>query len=450
MAVRKPIWTEGLFITQHHFQQLDDYHERLLDERLGSIVPYSWGVLDMTIDERALEAGSFKLSQLTAIMPDGNPISCGDETNDALQRPIGDSFSAQMPSLDIYVAVPQAGDFAANVDLEASPGALARFIRQETRVADFNTGRGEHAWGWARPNVQLLFGEERRDAFHTMKVATLTRSSTGAVITQPSYVPPALRIGTSKFIMSGLRNLLEATVGRQRSLAQARRQRSEAAIDFQATDLSKLLLLNVLNSHIPGMSHLLDQKNAHPERAYELLASFAGQLCTFATDGDPTQLPQFNYLELGPTFEALFARITRLLDAVISERFVEIPMQRREDGMYLARIEDGSLLRYEFFLGAKGNVPGEQLRERLPKLAKVASWSQVTSILNSAINGARLELQYTPPSALPVKPGVVFFKVTKVPEYWTDIQGTGTLAVYQPLEPRNVELSLYAVDPQNL
>jgi predicted component of type VI protein secretion system len=37
----KPIWTEGLLISQHHFQQQDRYHESLLRERLAAVVHYS-------------------------------------------------------------------------------------------------------------------------------------------------------------------------------------------------------------------------------------------------------------------------------------------------------------------------------------------------------------------------------------------------------------------------
>ena len=49
-----------------------------------------------------------------------------------------------------------------------------------------------------------------------------------------------------------------------------------------------------------------------------------------------------------------------------------------------------------------------------------------------------------------VKPGVVFFKVNRTPEYWNDIAGTGTIAIYQPIDPQGVTLHLYAVDPTNL
>ena len=69
---------------------------------------------------------------------------------------------------------------------------------------------------------------------------------------------------------------------------------------------------------------------------------------------------------------------------------------------------------------------------------------------NAATNGAKLDLEYRPPGALPIKPGVIFFKVVRTPEYWNDIAGTGTIAIYQPIDPQGVTLHLYAVDPTNL
>ncbi len=41
---RKPIWTEGLLVSQHHFQQQDQYIEALLSERLRAVTHYDWGV----------------------------------------------------------------------------------------------------------------------------------------------------------------------------------------------------------------------------------------------------------------------------------------------------------------------------------------------------------------------------------------------------------------------
>jgi type VI secretion system protein ImpJ len=448
---RKLVWTEGLFVTQHHFQQMDRYHEWLIAERLRSAVPYEWGVLDIEVDERALAAEQFKLNRLTVVLPDGSPIEHGESTGDPVPpRAFGSAFPAQVKSLDVYVALTHESDTMPNVDLDGKGGGALRYMREQASVVDVNTGVGEHNLQYARPNLSLLFGDERKDAFDAIRIAQITRASTGVPALRETFIPPVLRISASHYLVGRFRKLLATITAKQRTLADSRKQRTAAAVEFQASDSAKFWLLNALNLSIPAIAHIVDHATDHPEQAYLHLAQLIGQLCTFAVDGDPTTIPKFNYLELGEVFEPMFDRAHKLLEAVLAERYVEIPLTKREDGMFLGQITDSNLLRFAFFMAASGSVPEAQLRDRMPRLTKIASWSQIGAILNSAVNGLKMELEYTPPGALPIKPGVVFFKVNRTPEYWNDIAGTGTIAIYQPIDPQGVTLHLYAVDPTNL
>ena len=451
MRPRKLAWTEGLFITQHHFQQLDRYHEANVAEHFRATFAYEWGVSEIEFDDRALTAGQIQLKELTAILPDGTVVRCGDKQDDVPPpRPVEAAFAPQMKSLDVFIGVPCESDTMANVDLEAKR-APTRFVRDENPVLDFNTGAAEHTVAWVRRNVSFLLGEERRDAVVSVRVAQLVRNTSGQIVFRDSYVPPILKVGASSFIMAGMRRVLAAMTAKQRSLAQSRRQRSAAAIDFQASDAAKFWLLNCLNSFIPPFSHLVDSGTAQAEDAYLVLGQLIGQLCTFAVDGDPTAIPKFNYLELGDVFEPMFARAIALLNAVIAERYVQIPLQLREDGKYLGKIEDRDVRdQYSFFLAVTGSLPETQIREQLPRLAKIASWGQISPVLNSAVNGVRIEVEYHPPSALPIKPGMSFFRVQQTAGYWPDVQRTGTIAIYHPLEGASVNCLLYAVHPENL
>ena len=438
MRAKKLVWTEGLFITQHHLQQLDRYHEQLLHDRMSAAFPYGWGITDIEIDERALATGQFRIARLSGTLPDGTPIMVGDNMDDTIPaRPLEAAMTAQTRTLDVYVGIATETETGANVDLEARAGALTRYSREHGSLLDYNLGQGEQPMQFARRNLKIVLGEERKDALDLIRVAQLTRSATGTIIVKEGFVPPVVRISASQFLMTGFTRLLEAMTAKQRSLADTRRQRTAAAVEFQASDAVKFWLLNALNLTIPPFAHLCDQGTSHPEDAYLALAQLIGLLCTFAVDGDPTTIPRFDYLDLGESFAPMFQRAYTLLDAVVAEKYVEVPLTKREDGMYLGQIEDRALLKSEFFVAVRATnaVPEGQVRDRLPKLAKVASWNHINSILNSAVNGAKLELEYRPPGALPVRAGIIYFKLTKTPDFWNDIAGTGTVAIYQPLEP---------------
>ena len=57
----KVLWTEGLFLQPHHFQQADRHAEALVAGLASRIVPYAWGVSSLEIDDEALKVGQFAI-----------------------------------------------------------------------------------------------------------------------------------------------------------------------------------------------------------------------------------------------------------------------------------------------------------------------------------------------------------------------------------------------------
>jgi type VI secretion system protein ImpJ len=444
---RKPVWTEGLFMTPQHLQQTDQYHESLLQARFNAALSYPWGLTSVQFDERALAAGQLKLVKCHGFFPDGTPFFVGDRGEDQVEaRPLEGVFPAALEALDVFLAIPQVRETHPNVALDPSKvNPAIRYVASSTTVPDINTGRSDTSVIWARYNLRMLFGTEPRDAYQSVRIAQLVRDRTGAIVTKKNFIPSYLHIGSSEHVMSGLRRILSAMVGKQKSIAEGRRLRTAASVDFQFSDVTKFWILHTLNAYIPAVSHMVDHGNAHPEECYLLIGGLIGQLCTFSADGDPTAIPKFNYLDLGDVFDPLFDRAMALINQVAAENFTVVPLEKREDGMYLGKFEDPKLPRsHELFLEAKG-ADEATLRERLPRLLKIGSWTQIGYILNAAMPGVRVAVEYRPPGAIPIKPGVVYLRVDQAGDYWNDILGSGTIAIYQPIDPQKVDLRLIAV-----
>jgi type VI secretion system protein ImpJ len=444
---RKPVWTEGLFMTPQHLQQTDQYHEALLHSRMNSTLSYPWGLVGVQFDERALAAGQLKLLKCHGFFPDGTPFFVGDRGEDQIEaRPLEGVFPAALDALDVFIAIPHVRETHPNIALDPSKATPAiRYVAASSSVSDLNTGRSDTSVVWARYNLRLLFGTEPRDAYQTVRIAQLQRDRTGAIVLKKNFIPSYLHIGASEHIMQGLRRILSAMVGKQKSLAEGRRLRTAASVDFQASDTAKFWMLHSLNSYIPIVSHMVDHGNAHPEDCYIAIASLIGEMSTFSPDGDPTTIPKFNYLDLGDVMEPLFDRALTLISGVLAENYTIVPLEKREDGMYLGKFEDPKLPRtHELFLEAKGIDEGT-LRERLPRLLKIGSWTQIGYILNAAMPGVRVAVEYRPPGAIPIKPGIVYLRVDQAGDYWNDILGSGTIAIYQPIDPQKVDLRLIAV-----
>ena len=450
----KPIWTEGLFLSQHHFQAQDLYHELLVRERIAAIRRFDWGILELEVDERLLHAGQFRLRRLEAVWPDGLVVRCGGPSDapPPTARSFEGLFGPELANLDVYVGVPAESGSAANVAMSGELGVLRRFSRASRSVADFNTGGAIQDIEMATPNLRVFFGAEQREKMSTLPVAQLVRQAGGRVIVRDNFVPPVLRISAAPFLTNGLQRVLAGMAALQGELAAKRKQRSAASVEFHHTDATQFWLLHTLNGAIPLLSHLLDTQSAHPEEIYLALSTLAGQLCTFAAANSPADVPRFNYGELGNVFETLFALVLSLLKVAIVPGYAEIPLERRPDGSFVGRIADPRLVNHEFFMAVKSSQPEAVVRERVPGLMKIASWDQIQEALKGAGYGVRCEVDFQPSSALPVRPGLCFFWLVRQGSYWEGIAKTRTLCLYIPRDAgwEDLSLSMYALDPQYL
>src|SRR5258708_16580369 len=154
MHPRKPVWTEGLFMTPQHLQQSDQYHESLLHARLHAALAYDWGISGIQFDDRALTSGQLKLVKCHGIFPDGTTFFVGDRGEDQIEaRPIEGAFPAALEALDVFLAVPNQRETAANTALDPQKvGPAVRYVAQPVTVPDINTGRNEQNVSWARGN----------------------------------------------------------------------------------------------------------------------------------------------------------------------------------------------------------------------------------------------------------------------------------------------------------
>ncbi|MGH7440191.1 MAG: type VI secretion system baseplate subunit TssK [Polyangiaceae bacterium] len=452
--LRKPIWTEGLLVSQHHFQALDAYHEELLRERIASARRFEWGILDIEVDERLLQSGQFRLSRFAAVWPDGTVVRCGGSGEPPTPEPraFDAVFDAAAAHLGVFVGMAAAGASPANVaDPGGGPGQR-RFARISEMARDFNDGGAPQEIDLAIPNVRVFFSPEPHENVARLPVAQLVRQPGGRVIVRDNFVPPTLQISAAPFLAAGLHRILGAMTARQRELAAGRKQRHSTSIEFHFTDARRFWLLHTLNASIPVLAHYLHVKRVHPEEAYLALASLVGQLSTFAPDADPASIPAFDYTALGDVFESLFARVLSLLALDSTPPYTEIPLEHRQDGMFVGKIPEARIANHALFVGVAAGLPEPTIRERAPQLLKIASWTHIYDVVKQARHGVRAEVEWSPSSVLPLKPGLCFFRIRQEGPYWEEIVKTLTLALYVPVDAewRGASLSVFAVDPAYL
>jgi type VI secretion system protein ImpJ len=441
--VDKVVWSEGLFLTPHLFQQGDRYHESLLDFRLKPMGPFFWGLLGLEIDREVLPSGQVAVSRCSGILPDGMPIQIPDTDAPPESRSIKAHFPPSADSLSVYLAIPtdRPGSLNYRTGGEAG-GRPLRYQAELTRVADETAEGNELEIPVARKDFRILFAGESLDDAAWIKIAEVARGPSGSFVLEESYVPPVVALSASPRLMAIHHRLLELLSSRSNTLSQQRRHVS----DFGASDIANFWLLHTINSSIPVLTHFFKAPDRHPEQLYAVLAQLAGELSTFALQVDPRDLPPYDHANLGVTFGELEKKIALLLETVLPIRYVMIPLEKTPELLYIGRIHDERLIKTaRFYLGANAQIPAGRLIEEIPAKAKISSPDQINSIIGRAIRGVELTHEPVPPSAIPVKTGFKYFHLSTQGRSWDAIGTSKALAIYVPDDFPDLRLELVAL-----
>ncbi|WP_224367695.1 type VI secretion system baseplate subunit TssK [Hyalangium versicolor] len=448
-APQRIIWSEGMFMSPHHLQQLDLYHETLVESRLGSVCLYPWGVSSMQFDMEALRAGQVNLLEFLGVLPDGLPVAfeAGHEESPAA-RPVEGHFRPTQQMMEVYLGIPKERSDVESYGAAGKLGANPRFTPRSRPVGDLHAATSVVQIAFAQRNVKILFGDEPRDDFDSMKIAELTRDKSGSLVLVDNYIPPVLRISASPFIMNELRSLLRLLVSKQRQLASRRRHRDASALEFTASDVTLFLELHALNGIIPYLSHVIEAGNMRPHDLYLMLSRFGGQLCTFSADADPASMPPFQFTNLRVTFEEMFRKLLQLMRAVALEQCLTVPMELGSDGLYRAKLEDERIERCgQFLLMVRSELPEQVVADQLPKLSKLGSWSEIQGLVQATTPGVPLQVTYRPPPEVPVRPGASYFSLSMQDGGWRTVLREHAVALYlpHPFSSANTSIELLAV-----
>ncbi len=446
---QRVVWSEGMFMSPHHMQQQDLYHELLLEARLGALLPHTWGVVALEFDMEALRAGQVQLLRFSGVLPDGLPVvfERGQEEAPAA-RLVEGHFPSAEHTLDVYLGIPKERNGVESYGPTGKVGASPRFTPKNQPISDLHASTSVVPVAFAQRNVRVLFETEPRDDFDAIKIAELARDKSGNLVLVDTYIPPCLRIDASPYITHELRLLLRLMIGKQRTISSRRRHREDAALEFTPSDVTLFLELNALNGIIPFLLHALEAGNLRPQELYLMLSRCAGQLCTFSPEADPSTLPTFQFTNLRVTFEELFRRINELLRAVALEQCLTVAMELGPDRIFRGTLSDERLERCgQFIFTVRSELPETMVAEQLPKLVKVASGTEIRNIVHAASPGVPLKVTYRPPPEIPVQPGTSYFALSLQDGYWKNVMRERSVALYlpQPFDASRTSIELLAV-----
>ncbi|MBI3871711.1 MAG: type VI secretion system baseplate subunit TssK [candidate division Zixibacteria bacterium] len=443
------LWNEGLFLTQHHFQQFDAYLAGDRTFQFRSRLPFGWGAARLVIDTEAVANRQFTLAEFDGILPDGTSVRAPAVDDPPASRSFESLFGPTERVLSVYLGIPRLrpGTPGVRLDKEQSHSPT-RYEQAFAMVPDEVTGEHEREIGYARKRLLLLFSGEELEGFDTVQIAEIERSPEGVDQLRESYVPPLLAIGASGWLTKELRGVLETASAKSQSLADQVRQRTPTLTEFSTTDLPNFLKLHTVNAYIPALSHHLQHPGLHPEDLFGVLAQFAGHLSAFKVGEHPRDLPGYRHDRLESTFRPLIAKLRELLEAVVEAHFVRIPLQRVDPSRCDGQVDNPELFASsDFYLGVSADVSESHLAAEFPKHAKVVSPDKIARLIGGNLPGVNLIFLQLPPAAIPRRAGMVYFRIDPRGDRWEFIKKASQIAIYAPPgEFPNWEVECLAVE----
>jgi type VI secretion system protein ImpJ len=436
------VWTKGMFLTPQHFQTQDQFFHDALQFRFAASHYANWGVTDLDIDAEALANSVFRLNRCCGVLPDGEAFDIPDTDEMPPSRAVGEHFPPARESLNVFLAIPESRPRARNVTIPASgqeqtPGGPSdtRYFAGTRMVTDENTGDEEKPVQVAQRTFRLLFEDEYRDGFSSLRIAQVTRNAAGIPILNPRFVAPCLDLASSQYLTMLLRRQIEILATKSDSLSGPRRERGKITAEFSPSETANFWLLHTVNSYLPELKHIWKVRRGHPEAAYVAMLRLAGALSTFSLEGHPENLPDYDHDDLGRCFTLLDDRIRDLMETVIPSKFVAVPLELRDRLIWGGSVSEDQYFRNsQFFLAVRAAMGVDDLIRKVPQLVKVSSQDGIQHLIRNSLPGLALRHVQVPPGEIPVKMGNQYFALNQAGPLWDAVKLSRQIAVHAPGE----------------
>lgn len=440
----KIVWSDGLFVKPHHFQQQTRYLEHYAKVISTGAEPHFYGFVQVSLNEDMLGLGKLALVSARGVMPDGTSFSVPGEDVPPMVLDISDSFTAHEV---VYLCLPL--PIEGGLEVQAGGGAQgrigARYESDEFAVRDNTAQSGELAsLKIARAKPILALGSQDLSAYAKVAVARIVeKRADGAIVLDRGFFPTMLSIGAAPRLRHFLGELADGIEQRALSISGRIGKPDQSGV----ADVSDFLLLQALNRTAPLLRHYTRMPVLHPRVVYELLIQIVGELSTFISETKRApDLPVYDHDLPDNCWPALIGHLRQLVSATLVANAVPIPHQRKLHGYIVAPLPERELLHTsEFVLAVKANVPQERLQREFGAQSKVASIDMIRELVRKQLPGIPLRLMPVAPRQLPYHAGYSYFALERGTPAWQQMETAQGFAFHIAGEFPELELQFWAI-----
>lgn len=433
-------WREGMFLRPQHFQAQDRFIESFVAARHDWALPFSWGLVEIEVDQALAELGQFAIRRARGVMPDGTPFAIPAD----MPAPAPVAVNPQTRDAVIYLTLPPRTAGAAEFMDQDSGSLDARFLVASQAIADnFTTERTIEDIEIGAANLRYGMTPDETEGRLLLGLARIREVAGKRLVFDDRYIAPTLDLSACR-----LRPALSDLIGRAEQLVSELALRAAETIEGGQDTYKAFLLLQALNRWIAILGHVSHMPAMHPERVFENLLAMAGEISTLVRkDRRPPELPKYNHENLQGCFDPVIDLLQMLLSGDIQRSVEALPLVARGPGQFMHVIKNRTLLRQSFlFLAVSDTTKSmEEIRKRFPSMCKIGPNTKMPTLVASALPGIPLRHTTTPPGQLHVLPGYVYFELDRGSADWPEVYDAAALGLFVSDNWPDLKLELWAV-----
>jgi type VI secretion system protein ImpJ len=422
----KPHWPRTLQLFPAHLQAQDTHVEELVSLRAARVAALSYGVLDMVVDEGSLAKGLIVFSKLHALFPSGLVFESGKFP---VRRDASSALAGAAGPVGLFVGLPRLAARGPNVTEDDGVDRSMRYVSQKKTSP----------W-WLRPRPELLFEHEPVERFEAVALGRIERIGKGLHFVRSAF-PTMARIRAVQELKEAVKHLILALRKRRDELVDYRAEHPLSLKSIAYGELPALELLAILQRYLPLLAELYLRRSTHPHELYETLVALHGALYSF---GAQEAAAPYMHDKLGSVLPPLLQRIEVIVDEAARDTTTVLPFKRADANTFRLSFKHEDMVGKRPFLVASGADEGF-LRDRLPNVLKMASPEAIAPLLQSALRGVAVAVEFEPPAVLPRRPDVVAYRINVRDAKWLDIEDRKQIELHVPHAPSTLEFRLYGV-----
>ncbi|MGV8038846.1 MAG: type VI secretion system baseplate subunit TssK [Thermoanaerobaculaceae bacterium] len=146
-------------------------------------------------------------------------------------------------------------------------------------------------------------------------------------------------------------------------------------------------------------------------------------------------IPAYDHDRLGECFHQLVYTLERLLEKMLSGRFIRLELQPKGELLWGAFKDEWLAAGNEFYLCIESDLDDRAVMTRI-ETAKIGAPEDIPLLVQRRLFGLDIELLRRTPGGLPAREDFHYFSVAREGPYWNAVERSKELAVAGGLDAR--------------